>query len=130
MNYKTDYSHLKLLPSTLLPLCNNNKIMRCVNEINSYPVSWSFISDYFKFIPSSFLETFTVTTSKCLFCYIMTARFFYPIKNISGTSELPVRSCENRRSPLWSRYGFTWIMTSSMYADGDTPLSDPLGEVQ
>ena len=26
-----------------------------------YPISWSFISKYFKFVPSSFLETFTVT---------------------------------------------------------------------
>ena len=25
---------------------------------------------------------------------------FYPMKNISRTSELPVRSCENRRFPL------------------------------
>ena len=30
-------------------------------EINSYPISWSFISNYFKFVLSFFLETFTVT---------------------------------------------------------------------
>ena len=32
-----------------------------VKKINNYPVSWSFISKYFKFVPSSFLETFTAT---------------------------------------------------------------------
>ena len=41
---------------------------------------------------------------------------FCPMKNISRTSKLPMRSCENRRFPLKSCYGFTWIMSPRMYA--------------
>ena len=33
-------------------------------EDKQYPIFWSFISKYFKFVPSSFLEIFAVTKAE------------------------------------------------------------------
>ena len=55
-----------------------------------------------KLLPVLCMGAVKVFVSLCYDCTI-----FYPMKNISRTSELPVRSCENRRFPLQSLYGFT-----------------------